>query len=229
MKVVLFDIDGTMLTTHGAGRRALERAMHEEFSATGQDGYHYDGKTDRQIVREQMRVAGLSDEAIDAGMDTIISSYLNYLRQELTHGPERATLLTGVVNLLDGLRDRSDVMLGLLTGNVRDGARHKLRAVGVDFDQFLVSAFGSDHEHRPELPEIARSRAQVLLNDTVQGSQLVIIGDTPADIACGRSIGTRAIAVATGRYSVSELASHEPTAVFASLHETSAVIEAILA
>ena len=228
MKVVLFDIDGTILRTDGAGRRALERALRECFGTVGDPGYRYDGKTDRQIVREQMLAMGVATDAITRQMDALLADYLGYLGAELRDQPERAVLCAGVKPLLDRLRARDDVLLGLLTGNVRDGARQKLRAVGVYFDQFTVNAFGCDHEHRPELPDIARQRAERVLGYPVRGEQLVIVGDTPADIHCGRSLGVRAIGVATGHYSVEALADHVPAAVFATLEDTDAVIEAML-
>ncbi|BAH37656.1 MAG TPA: hypothetical protein DGD08_15910 [Gemmatimonas aurantiaca] len=228
MKVVLFDIDGTLLRTDGAGRRAMERAMQALHGAVGDTEYRYDGKTDRQIIREQMREAGIAEDAILAQMDVLIARYLENLADELRDRPDQAVLCAGVLPLLDRLRGRDDVTLGLLTGNVQQGARQKLAAVGVAFDQFVVNAFGCDHEHRPELPSIARGRAESYLGRAIAGDQLVIIGDTPADIHCGRSIGVRAIGVATGRYSVEALAEHDPAAVFVSLEDTDAVVEAML-
>ncbi len=228
MRIVLFDIDGTLLRTDGAGRRAMERAMKETFGSTGPADYRYDGKTDRQIVREQMQAVGISAEVVSAEMDGLFISYLRYLDQELSTDPHQAVLCAGVQSLLRSLRTRTDVLLGLLTGNVREGARTKLDAVGLDFDQFVVTAFGCDHEHRPALPPIARARAEALLGRPVAGEQLVVIGDTPADIHCGRPIGVRAIAVATGRYSVDMLAMHGPAAVFATLEDTDSVIESLL-
>ena len=229
MKVVLFDIDGTLLRTDGAGRRAMEHALHTVFGVTGDPAYRYDGKTDRQITREQMRWAGVSDEEIDRRMLDVFATYTTRLTQELTTRASEAIRLAGVPSLLERLRSTAEVTLGLLTGNIEAGARQKLHAVDIAFDQFLVNAFGSDHEHRPMLPAIARERAQALLGRDVPGEQLVIVGDTPADIACGRSLNVRAIAVATGRYSVDELATHDPAAVFADLTDTDRVVEAILA
>jgi phosphoglycolate phosphatase-like HAD superfamily hydrolase len=100
--------------------------------------------------------------------------------------------------------------------------------VGIDPARFLVNAYGSDHEHRPELPAIARQRAAALLGADVPGDRVVVIGDTPADVTCGREIGARAIGVATGRYSVDELASYGAHAVFKDLSDTDAVVQAIV-
>ena len=134
---------------------------------------------------------------------------------------------TTVLRRLDALEARSDRRIGLLTGNIEVGARAKLRAAGIDPDRFTVCAFGSDHEVRGELPAIAQRRAQERLGLTVYGDAMVIIGDTPADIDCTRAIGARAITVATGRYSVEELAAHRPVAVFKDLSDTGAVMRAI--
>jgi phosphoglycolate phosphatase len=228
VKLVLFDIDGTLLLSDGAGRRAIHRALTEVFGSTGPEDYHFDGKTDPQIVRELMRLAGHGDHHIDAQMTRLLDLYLTYLREELARPDKRAYVLPGVPELLDALDEEENVILGLLTGNVEPGARAKLGAVGLNFDRFRVGAFGSDHEHRPELPAIARARARGELGIEVSGSAIIVIGDTPADLTCGRALGASAIGVATGRYSVSQLADHDPRAVFADLSDTVAVLDAIL-
>jgi phosphoglycolate phosphatase len=227
-KVVLFDIDGTILWTDGAGRRAVFQSLEEHFGTTGPGTHRFDGKTDPQIVRELMRHAGVADADIDARLDTVLDRYLALLRDELADKDHREHVYPGVHALLDALEARDDVLLGLLTGNVHRGAHAKLTAVGIAPDRFLVGAFGSDHHERPELPEIARRRAEALLGHPVSGRDVVVIGDTPADIACGRGIGARAIGVATGSYSVEQLRAHDAAAVFADLTDTDAVVRAIL-
>src|SRR5690349_13246631 len=153
MKLVLFDIDGTILHTHGAGKRAIHRALQEVFGTTGPEGHRFDGKTDRQIVRELMALAGHGDDHIDAHMDALLERYVGYLRNELA--ADRAPhVYPGVREALDALEARDDVVLGLLTGNLREGARAKLERAGFDWHRFKVCAFGSDHERRPELPAV---------------------------------------------------------------------------
>ena len=227
--LVLFDIDGTLLWSDGAGRRAMEAALTHVFGTTGSRDYRYDGKTDRQIVRELMRLEGHDDAVIDAQIDGVIEHYLERLQREVAAGAVHAQRLPGVAELLDVLEPRDDVVLGLLTGNVAPGAAVKLAAAGIERARFRVNAFGSDHEHRPRLPEIAQRRAREELGLVLDGADVVVIGDTPADIDCARSIGARTIAVATGRYSVDDLSEHGPTAVFADLADTDAVVAAILA
>ena len=228
MKLVLFDIDGTILWTDGAGRRAIHRALREVFGGVGPESYWFDGKTDRQIVRELMRLDGHDDARIDAAVEHTLDRYVSYLGAELADAGASARLLDGVVPLLDALAGRDDVVLGLLTGNVEAGARAKLRAVGVDPDRFRVSAFGSDSEHRPALPAIAQRRACESLGAEIAGPNVVVIGDTPADVECGRGIGARAIGVATGRYGVEELRRAGAAFVFEDLTDTEAVVEAIV-
>jgi phosphoglycolate phosphatase-like HAD superfamily hydrolase len=227
-RVVLFDIDGTLLLTGGAGRRAMEHALRTVFGKPGDPAFRYDGKTDRQIVREQMRYAGVADEDILPRFEEICAIYLERLDVELDAHREVSRHLAGVPALLDRLSHTPHVTLGLLTGNIRAGAEKKLAAVGLDASRFRVGAYGGDHEHRPMLPAVAQQRAAQALGAHVPGEQFVIIGDTPADIHCGRSLNVRSIGVATGSYSVEELASHEPHAVFATLEHTDAVVAAIV-
>ena len=228
MLLVLFDIDGTILSSDGAGRRAITTALDELFGGSGPQHHRFDGKTDPQIVRELMRLEGHDDAHIDARMDALLERYVSYLERELAAPDHRPTVFDGVRELLDALEARDDVVLGLLTGNLERGARVKLRAVGIDPDRFRVSAFGSDSEHRPELPAVAQRRARDQLGVELPGERVVVIGDTPADITCGRAIGARAIAVATGRYTVAELSAHEPAAVFPDLTDTERVVRASL-
>jgi phosphoglycolate phosphatase len=220
VKLVLFDIDGTILWSDGAGRRAMQRALMTAFGTSGSADYRYDGKTDMQIVRDLMRMAGHADDIIDARMQRLLADYAAGLHAELRSGET-------LVRRFDGLEVRDDRRIGLLTGNIEIGAQAKLRAVGIDPARFAVNAFGSDHEVRGELPAIAQRRAREQLGLDVDGDAIIIIGDTPADIDCTRAIGARAIAVATGRYSVDELAEHGPLAVFADLTDTDAVMRAI--
>ena len=227
MKLVLFDIDGTILLTDGAGRRALHRALLEVFGGTGPRDHRFDGKTDPQIVRELMRIAGHADVHIDEHMSRLLERYVEYLRDELRIGSGGVTVMPGIRTLLHELRARDDVILALLTGNLADGAVAKLTAAGIDVAQFRIGAYGSDHELRVELPAVAQRRAREELGLKISGANVVVIGDTPADMNCGKGIGARAIGVATGHYSVEELREHEPAAVFRDLSNTADVMAAI--
>ena len=228
MKLVLFDIDGTILHTHGAGKRAVHRALHEVFGTVGPDGHRFDGKTDRQIVRELMTLAGHGDAHIDAHMDALLERYVAYLREELDAADRPPHVYPGVREVLDAVEAREDAMLGLLTGNLREGARAKLESAGFEWARFRVCAFGSDHERRPELPAVARTRAEQRLGRSLAGPDVVIIGDTPADVTCGNGIGARGIGVATGKYTERELRAAGAVATFADLADTRAVLDAIV-
>ncbi len=227
MKLVLFDIDGTILWSDGAGRRAMETALLDTFGRPGDPTLRYDGKTDPQIVREAMVGQGIAEEEVQARLPHALARYVELLEREISAGESRPTVFPGIPALLDTLEARDDILLGLLTGNVSEGARIKLGAAGVDTTRFRVAAYGSDHHERGSLPEIAQQRGSDHIGRGIPGERVVIIGDTPADIACGQAIGARAIGVATGRYSAPELAACDPAAVFEDLCDTRAVVQAI--
>jgi phosphoglycolate phosphatase len=229
MKLILFDIDGTVLLSDGAGKRAVLRAMKEVYGSTGPEGHRFDGKTDPQIVRELQRLEGHDDDHIDAHLPRAIGRYVELLGEELDRPGYRTYTLPGVPELLDALEERDDAMLGLLTGNVVEGARAKLSAVGIDPDRFEVGAYGSDHEIRAQLPAIARQRVLEAHGHEFSGHDIVIIGDTPSDVQCGQSLGVRAIGVATGHYTVGDLMASGAYAAFEDLSDTNAVIAAIFA
>jgi phosphoglycolate phosphatase len=205
----------------------MEYALATVFGTAGDSSMRYDGKTDKQIVRESMRAAGISDTEIDAHMEQVVSLYVATLPSRLGDPERHVGLYPGVAELIAAVHARDDSVLGLLTGNVESGARLKLAAVGLDFEQFRINAFGSDNEVRGALPAIAHRRMQDVFGVTLGGRDVVVIGDTPADISCGRALGARAIAVATGSYSVDELKAHHPYAVFQDLSDTDAVMAAI--
>ncbi len=228
MKIVLFDIDGTLLVSDNAGRTAMETALTATFGTAGPASYRYSGKTDKLIVRETMRLEGFDDATIDARMPMVLELYLAELHTHLEGDTHSARALPGVAPLLDAVEAHDGLVLGLLTGNLIEGARAKLRAVSLDHGRFRVGAYGSDHEDRPMLPPIARERASAFLGRDVPGDKLIIIGDTPFDVTCGRGVGARAIAVATGHYSRDELLEHGPDAAFHDLADTAAVMGAIL-
>ena len=229
-KLVLFDIDGTLLRTNGAGKRAIRRALLDEMGTAGPiDGYGFAGKTDRQIIRELMLAVNHPHATSATHTELVCRRYVSLLAGELERHPGATQLYEGVAALLDALETRGDVVLGLLTGNLAEGAALKLRAAGLDPARFRVGAFGSDAADRPELPAIAVRRAEPLLGRVVGGDEVIIIGDTPADMTCGRSVGARAIGVATGSYSTADLLAAGGYAAFRSFAEPGPVLAAIYA
>ena len=226
-RLVLFDIDGTLLSAAGAAAPPFRRALEAVFGTAGPlEGYSFAGRTDPEIATDLLTAAGISADEIEAGLARVWELYLEGLEASLRTA--RVRVLPGVPQLLDTLHEHPGVVLGLLTGNLREGARLKIEAAGLGFDRFLLGAFGSDHAQRPELPAIAVQRAEDLLNRRFSGQEVVIIGDTPRDIACGAHLGVRTIAVATGTYPRHELAECGPHAVFETLERTEEVVEVIL-
>jgi len=227
-RLVLFDIDGTLLSAEGAPRRAFHRAIMEVYGTAGPIATHrFDGKTDPQIARELLSMAGLPDAAIDHGLPLLWSTYLRELSLELAQPQHVTRVLPGVRPLLDTLEADGDVVLGLLTGNIREGAELKLASASIR-NEFRIGAFGSDCEERSGLPPVAVERARDLTGRTFERRDIVIIGDTPSDVTCGRALHVRAIGVATGRHDTDALQEAGADAVFADLSDTSRLLEAIL-
>ncbi|MBI4503877.1 MAG: HAD family hydrolase [Gemmatimonadetes bacterium] len=228
-KLVLFDIDGTILWTDGAGRRAIREALLAEMGTAGpiDQGYRLDGKTDPQIVRELMTAAGHPNAESEDHVSRICRRYVEVLARELQVTRDRTRLFPGIVPLLGELEDRGDAVIGLLTGNVAEGARLKLRAAGIDPARFRVGAFGSDAAVRADLPPIAVRRAEPLMGRVAWGPEVVIIGDTPADVTCGSCVEARAIGVATGHYTREDLMAAGAFAAFADLSDFASVLDAI--
>ncbi|UCG86542.1 MAG: haloacid dehalogenase-like hydrolase [Gemmatimonadota bacterium] len=227
-KLILFDVDGTLLWTDGAGRAAIRQALIHEMGTAGPiDDFAFAGKTDPQIVRELLRAAAHPNADSNSHAERVCQRYAEVLESELRAPQRSVRVFQGVRTLLARLKTRDDCVVGLLTGNIEVGARLKLSAVGIDPDQFQIGAYGSDAMDRAELPLIAAERAAPLLGHVPRGEEVVILGDTPSDVTCGHGIGARAIAVATGPFSIEELEAFEPYAVFPDFTDTAAVVAAI--
>ena len=228
-RLVLFDIDGTLLLTAGAGRRAIRAALLEWLPDDAVfERVRFDGKTDPQIVAELLAEGGEADPAEPGRIAEVCTRYVAALEVELTGPAARARVLPGVPPLLERLEGEPGIVLGLLTGNVARGAELKLRAAGLEPARFRLGAFGSDSAHRPDLPAVAAGRAHAWFGRPPRGDEVVIIGDTPADVTCGQAIGARAIGVATGSYGVDDLRSAGARAAFETLEPIDRVVDAIL-
>ena len=224
--LVLFDIDGTLLTTNGHG---VEAMMVTYNAVWGRDPrtvlYAMSGKTELNISHELMALLGFSRAEVDAGLPDFWRRYPEELRRHIA--PETTTVLPGIRPLVAAVAGDARMVLGLVTGNCEAAARVKLEIAGLD--GFALGAYGEHHEARAALPPLAVAAAHELLGDTFTGKSIVILGDTPNDIACGRAVGAKTIAVGTGRFAAETLAAHHPDYLFADFSDHGAVMEAILA
>lgn len=226
--MILFDIDGTLVDTLGAGKAALRAAMRATYGDTGPiDSFDFHGRTDPAIVRGLLRANGWSDPDIEAGFGAIWDAYYGALDEELAGRDGRVTAYPGVVALLDAIAADGRFACGLVTGNMEEGARRKLLAAGLA-DRFEFGAYGSDSERREELPPVARARAERMYGRAFDLEAAVVVGDTPEDVRCGHSNGTSVLAVATGRHSVGELRECGADAVFETLADTNRVMRALI-
>ncbi|MGQ9888600.1 MAG: HAD family hydrolase [Aggregatilineales bacterium] len=207
--VVLFDIDGTLLRSDGAGRAATRAALLEVFgTAEGVDALHFGGKTDWYIVSEVMAGRAYTADDIERLMPAYGAALARHLTRALEH--HRIWPLPGALAAVSALRNRPATLLGLVTGNVRDTAALKLRAAGYEPEWFAVGAYGGESPDRDKIAALALQRAAQVCGQRLYPSQVVIVGDTPADVACARAIGARAAAVTTGFASRDELAAANP-------------------
>jgi len=226
-KLVLFDIDGTLLKTGSINRRVLSDALTQVYGTDGNTGRHdFSGKMDGAIIYEVLEHAGMDRREIDEKFETAKAAYIDLFRQSTT--PSDITLLEGVPELLEHLSSNNEVLLGLLTGNFEQSGRHKLKLPGID-RYFPFGAFADDARSRNDLPPIAVERAFRLTGKNFSSAEIVIIGDTEHDIKCARVLDARSIAVATGNFTMHDLAAHSPCALFENLAPTSDVIREILA
>lgn len=225
MKLLLFDIDGTLLHANGSGRVAIENALADVFGQPiATDTVRFSGRTDPGIMRDILEVNDIAPTVtnVQRAMDA-------YKAVVLEQGdPNAVTLIPGIPPLLDGLAARSDVTLGLLTGNMRETAFWKLEAVGLA-QHFPFGAFGCDDGDRSNLPPVAVRRAERHTGRTFVGSDVVIIGDTPHDIQCGRGIGAFSVGVCTGSYERPALEPHRPNVLFDDLRDRQAFVEQVVA
>ena len=217
MNILFFDIDGTLIDSGGAGRLAMESALLAEFGIEVSDQHvPYAGRTDSAIISDLLRAHDL--EVTPENIRRFLVNYLGHLPLCLTQRQGQA--LPGVRPLLEALQGRSDVLLGLLTGNVEAGARNKLSHFELNH-YFQCGGFADDLVERNDVARVARQRAEQHLGREIDESiTMWVIGDTPHDVTCGRAIGARVLAVATGSHTVSQLQSADPDHVVSDLTDT---------
>jgi phosphoglycolate phosphatase-like HAD superfamily hydrolase len=216
--ILLFDVDGTLITTSGVGRRALERTFRDRFgSSAALDAVDFHGMTDRAIVRAALAVLGepARGDAADAAIEAILAAYLPHLEHEVARA-DRLLAHPGVAATLDAVAAWPGVAFGLGTGNIRAGARLKLTPLRL-FGRFAFGGFGCDHEDRPTLLRIGATRGADRLGTNPSDCRVVVVGDTPLDVEAARAIDAESIAVATSRFDAATLKAAGATHVFEDL------------
>jgi phosphoglycolate phosphatase-like HAD superfamily hydrolase len=207
IRLVLFDIDGTLVHTGGAGVKAFAKVFATEFGAV--DGFErlkFAGRTDMSLVREFFEYHQIA--ATPENFERFFDRYVFWLDHILAHS--RTKTCPGIAEFIRDLKTLPQPpLLGLLTGNIKLGAEIKLRHFDL-WTEFETGAFADDSEDRDEIAAVARQRAGRILGDPLPGDQILVIGDTPFDIGCGRVIGAKVLAVATGGATIEELRQHQP-------------------
>jgi phosphoglycolate phosphatase-like HAD superfamily hydrolase len=220
VRLILFDIDGTLVDCSGQTRAPFAAALREVYGETGDiDRYEFSGKTDPRIVYDLLTGAGRAPEEVLERVPAVHDRYVEKL--DATLDAARVRVLPGVRELLDALAARHDVALGLLTGNWRRGAGIKLARRGLD-RYFAFGAFGDGVLDRDELPPVARARAREALGRDFAPEATLVVGDSPLDVACARAHGIPCLAVATGWTSAAALAAAGADRVIADLTATDA-------
>lgn len=218
VRLVLFDIDGTLVRTGGAGVKAFAKVFDTEFGA--KDGFErlkFAGRTDTSLVREFFGYHSIPATA--ENFQRFFEHYVFWLDQILREGSTE--VCAGVPEFIRALQALPQPpVLGLLTGNIRLGAEIKLRHAHL-WEPFVTGAFADDHEERDHIARIARERGSRILERDLRGDEVLVIGDTPLDVRCGRAIGARVLAVATGGAKLDELRSCQPDWAVADLRQTS--------
>jgi phosphoglycolate phosphatase len=214
--VLLFDVDGTLITTGGVGRRAIERAFQVRYGrADACGGFRFDGMTDRRIARQGLAAIGRPSD--DAEIDRLLADYVAVLEEEVRNADiARYRLHAGMQSALDAARQLPHVAVGLGTVNIGHGARVKLDRVGV-YERFAFGGFGSDHEDRPTLIRIGAERGAKRLGRPLAECRVVVIGDTPKDVEAARSIGAESLGVGTGSFNADQLLAIGATFAFPDL------------
>ena len=223
MRVFFFDIDGTLIRSGGAGRAAMEAALTSAFEVDAPpEGVLFSGRTDLAIVADLLRASGV--EPSEDHIARCLRAYLEHLPRMLAE--RSGQVLPGIGPLLDHLAGRSQIAVGLLTGNVRRGARIKLKHYGL-WHRFPFGGFGDRYTDRADVARAALEEARQQTASDVQPENVWVIGDSPHDVRCARAIGARAIAVATGIHTLDELAAEQPDLLLQDMADTDQLLDTV--
>jgi phosphoglycolate phosphatase len=224
MHVCLFDIDGTLLNTGGAGQAAMNAALASEFQITAPThGVSYAGRTDRAITVDLFEHHGVPGD--EHTWQRFLQFYLQHLPEQLTK--HTGQVLPGIVSLLEALSEREDVLLGLLTGNYSDGAWAKLQHYDLH-QYFKFGGFGDHHYDRNDVARAALAEIRSFYAGEINLDRVWVIGDTPGDVRCGRAIGAKVVAVGTGFASMEELEAAAPDYLFADFSDPQAILKLLV-
>lgn len=222
MKLILFDLDGTILLSGGAGARAVNRACKKIHGIEDvMDRIMPDGKTDKAILREIFRA--IEKDFSPDQVNGLFKEYLIFLKEEVTNSTEYR-VMPGIPELIGALYERDNIIIGIATGNIEEAALIKLERSGLSH-YFKFGGFGSDFENREELIRIAIERGEKFLNYERKFERVFVIGDTPLDVIHARAAGAKTVAVATGSYSVSDLERCNPDYLFENFSDFESVLK----
>jgi len=223
-RILLFDIDGTLLDPQGEGLTYMRNALVGVFGTAGPiEKYDMAGMTDWQIITDLMRQAGFEADTIESRRPDAFSAYAQYLEKAVP--ALTICLLPGVSELIKQILDDQSFIMGLVTGNVRELVPHKLKAARLDPAIFQFGAYGSDHSNRNFLPGLALDRLEGMLGSPIQKESVLVIGDTPHDVACARYAGLKVMCVSTGHFDREDLEACSPDYLLDDLRDTEAVMK----
>ena len=227
MKLLLFDIDGTLLISNGAGRRAMNKSLTKVMGidTITLKGIDFGGRTDQQIIFDILVANGMNDSEAEEALPDAIDAYERAFTEAFQNG--FFTALEGAVNLVKALAEYDHLQLALLTGNIKNTAYLKVGAIGLE-DYFPFGAFGSDHADRGKLPQLAVDRARAFNGNEYKEKDIVIIGDTKHDILCGKPLNVMSIAVATGHYKSGDLSQYNPDVLMDDLSNMDKFLELVV-
>jgi phosphoglycolate phosphatase-like HAD superfamily hydrolase len=224
-ELILWDVDATLLSTDGISGEVMRSAMAQVFGPAGQrERTFYSGKTDRQIIHDTF--PDITPAALAEKLHTFSATYEAEFQRRHAELVARTTAMPGVIDVIKHLHGR--LVQAPLTGNIAPIARRKLDLIGLlPYLEVSAGGYGDDHEDRVQLLPIAAQRAAHLVGRPFRGCNIIIVGDTPHDIRCGKLNGARTVAVATGPYSLEALRAHEPDALLPDMSDFDAALAAL--